>query len=122
MKPTIQVFNADFTPEQLQKFRESFERCYGGDASATHKFRTPILREGTMELVKYKNRKLYDRNESCYVTLTDVVAAVQKNTPVRVLENGTNKDITRDVLVEAALRHNNLDEAALLGIIKGGNA
>ena len=47
---------------------------------------------------KYPNRRLYDTNESKYVTLNDVRKLVLEETPFCVIDKKSGEDITRSVL------------------------
>ena len=51
-------------------------------------------------LKKYPNRRLYDTQESAYVTLEDVRAMVLAKDPVQVIDSKTGKDLTRSVLLQ----------------------
>ena len=51
-------------------------------------------------LKKYPNRRLYDTQESVYVTLEDVRKMVLEKNPVQVLDSKTGKDLTRSVLLQ----------------------
>lgn len=43
---------------------------------------------------RYKNRKLYDTEQSCYVHLEAVKAMVQAGEEIQVVDNKTSEDIT----------------------------
>ncbi len=51
-------------------------------------------------LKKYPNRRLYDTQESVYVTLDDVRGMVLNKDPVQVLDSKTGKDLTRSILLQ----------------------
>jgi polyhydroxyalkanoate synthesis repressor PhaR len=51
-------------------------------------------------LKKYPNRRLYDTQESVYVTLEDVRKMVLEKSPLQVLDSKTGKDLTRAVLLQ----------------------
>jgi len=51
-------------------------------------------------LKKYPNRRLYDTQESVYVTLEDVRKMVLEKNPLQVLDSKTGKDLTRSVLLQ----------------------
>ena len=54
-----------------------------------------------IELVKYKNRKLYDKTHSKYVTLENIAQYVEKGIRFKVTDNtNKNKDITNETLVK----------------------
>ena len=47
---------------------------------------------------KYANRRLYNSDEKEYVTLKDIAGLIRKGTDIRVVDTGTNEDITRQIL------------------------
>ena len=52
------------------------------------------------EFKKYPNRRLYDTQESCYVTVEDIRKIVLKGETIHVLDSKTSKDLTRSVLLQ----------------------
>lgn len=49
---------------------------------------------------RYQNRKLYDTQQSCYVTLEDIAKMIRANEEVLVIDNKTKKDITSSTLTQ----------------------
>ncbi|EHQ51093.1 polyhydroxyalkonate synthesis repressor PhaR [Ectothiorhodospira sp. PHS-1] len=49
---------------------------------------------------KYPNRRLYDTEESRYVTLADVQQLVRRGINVKVIDSQSSKDITRGILIQ----------------------
>jgi len=49
---------------------------------------------------KYPNRRLYDTEQSRYITLEDIRAMVTERTEIKVTEQRTGRDITRAVLLQ----------------------
>lgn len=49
---------------------------------------------------RYQNRKLYDTQQSCYVTLEDIAKMIRNNEEVVVIDNKTKKDITSTTLTQ----------------------
>jgi polyhydroxyalkanoate synthesis repressor PhaR len=49
---------------------------------------------------KYPNRRLYDTNESRYVTLADIRRLVLEHIPFKVIDKTTQQDITRSILLQ----------------------
>lgn len=49
---------------------------------------------------KYANRRLYDASQSKHITLDDIRAMVVAGEQVRVVEDKTNEDITRVILMQ----------------------
>lgn len=43
---------------------------------------------------RYQNRKLYDMQDSCYVTLEDIRDMLKEGADVRVIDNATKEDLT----------------------------
>lgn len=52
---------------------------------------------------KYPNRRLYDTEASCYITLAEVRELVINEVPFIVVEKKTNEDITRSILLQIIL-------------------
>ena len=52
---------------------------------------------------RYANRKMYDTEQSCYVTLTEVAGFVRAGEDVRVIDNRTKADLTEVTLTQALL-------------------
>ena len=58
----------------------------------------------TARLIKrYANRKMYDTQQSCYVTLEEVAELVREGEDVRVIDNRTKEDLTQVTLTHALL-------------------
>ncbi len=51
-----------------------------------------------LNVIRYKNRKLYNLNASCYITLATVCKAVSKGEIIRITDYETNQDITMEIL------------------------
>src|SRR5690606_11707315 len=49
---------------------------------------------------KYPNRRLYDTEESRYITLSEIRQLVQEGIPFQVIERKTQSDITTQVLLQ----------------------
>lgn len=74
---------------------------------------------------RYQNRKLYDCNQSCYVTLDELYDIFRVyGHAVKVINNKTKTDITarimRQVLIEKGNRKAFLDEELMLDKIQRG--
>jgi polyhydroxyalkanoate synthesis repressor PhaR len=52
------------------------------------------------EFKKYPNRRLYDIEESKYVTVEDIRKIILKGEPISVVDSKTEKDLTRMVLMQ----------------------
>lgn len=49
---------------------------------------------------RYQNRKLYDTQQSCYVTLDDIAKMIRANEEVMVIDNKSKNDITAATLTQ----------------------
>lgn len=52
---------------------------------------------------KYPNRRLYDTEESRYITLVEVKDLVMRTIPFKVVDSQTEEDITRTILLQIIL-------------------
>ncbi len=52
------------------------------------------------EFKKYPNRRLYDIEESRYVTVEDLRKIIMEGEPISVVDSKTEKDLTRNVLLQ----------------------
>lgn len=52
---------------------------------------------------KYGNRRLYDTDESCYLTLEELASKIQAGTDVRVVEVKTGEDLTQATLTQIVI-------------------
>ncbi len=52
---------------------------------------------------KYPNRRLYDTELSRYITLSDVRDLVMKGLELKILDSGSNEDLTRATLLQIML-------------------
>ena len=61
----------------------------------------PIKANAKTKIIKrYQNRKLYDTQQSCYVTLDDIAKMIRTNEDVMVIDNKTKNDITAATLTQ----------------------
>lgn len=49
---------------------------------------------------KYPNRRLYDTEQSKYITLPQVRELITKNTPFKVVDSQSDEDLTRSILLQ----------------------
>ena len=49
---------------------------------------------------RYQNRKLYDTNQSCYVTLEEIAQMIKNGDDLRVIDNKSKQDITAITLTQ----------------------
>ncbi len=64
-------------------------------------------------ITKYPNRRLYDTEESRYVTLADVRQLVIGKTDFTVLDRKSGEDITRSILLQVISEQEQHGEAAM---------
>lgn len=55
---------------------------------------------GVVTIKKYANRRLYDTERSCYITLDDLGAMVRDGRDFRVVDAKSGEDITHNVLTQ----------------------
>jgi polyhydroxyalkanoate synthesis repressor PhaR len=72
---------------------------------------------------KYANRRLYDTENSCYITLDDLKNLIISGIPIEVQEAKTKKDISREVLLQLVAEQESLgrpilNEAILTALIR----
>lgn len=83
---------------------------------------------GTERVIKrYTNRKLYDTDQSRYVTLEDIARLVRENEEVRVIDNESQEDLTAvtfaQIILEEEKRKTNLVSVPFLRkLIRSGEA
>lgn len=53
---------------------------------------------------RYSNRKLYDTENSKYITIDDIAELIKNNVEIRVIDNKTNEDITNVVMANVILK------------------
>lgn len=56
------------------------------------------LNSNEILIKKYANRRLYNSDKKEYVTLKDIAGLIRKGSDIRVVDTGTNEDITRQIL------------------------
>jgi polyhydroxyalkanoate synthesis repressor PhaR len=59
---------------------------------------------------KYPNRRLYDTQDSRYITLDDAKQMVIENTPFKVVDQKTGEDLTRSILLQIIMEQENNNE------------
>jgi len=62
---------------------------------------TAATKSNKVKIIKrYQNRKLYDTQQSCYVTLDDIAKMIRSSEEVMVVDNKTKRDITAATLTQ----------------------
>jgi len=77
----------------------------------------------TRIIKKYANRRLYDTEDSQYITLSDLKAMIARGAQVRVVDAKSKEDISREVLLQLvaeqeALGRPILNETILTALIR----
>lgn len=54
----------------------------------------------TRIIKKYPNRRLYDTEQSCYITLADLRQLILDGSDVQVIDSATEEDLTRAILLQ----------------------
>lgn len=57
----------------------------------------------TKIIKRYQNRKLYDTQDSCYVTLEDIRDMIKQGEDVQIIDNATKEDLTSVTLAQIIL-------------------
>ena len=60
---------------------------------------------------KYPNRRLYDTEQSKYITLAHIAELAKESVPFKVIDSESEKDITRSILLQIILDHEATDNA-----------
>ena len=73
---------------------------------------------------RYANRKLYDTERSCYVTLEDISTMIKAGEEVRVVDNKSGEDLTTvtfaQIIFEAEKKKNFMPMGLLRDLIRDG--
>ncbi|MBN1355594.1 polyhydroxyalkanoate synthesis regulator DNA-binding domain-containing protein [bacterium] len=65
---------------------------------------------------RYQNRKLYDTATSSYITLKDVETMLRNQEQVKVIDQKTGEDISRQVLIQIIMRTEERQKLPLEGL------
>ncbi|MCB1760369.1 MAG: polyhydroxyalkanoate synthesis repressor PhaR [Gammaproteobacteria bacterium] len=57
----------------------------------------------TRVIKKYPNRRLYDTEQSRYITLSDIRKLVMRGSEFQVIDSNTSEDLTRSILLQIML-------------------
>ena len=86
---------------------------------------TPTPQRSTKVIKRYANRKLYDTERSCYVTLEEISQMINEGEDVRVVDNKTKDDLTAvtlaQIIVEEEKKVQKMPLKLLRSIIQSGN-
>lgn len=67
----------------------------------------------TRIIKKYPNRRLYDTQESHYITLNDIRELVVEGADFEVIDKKTGEDITRSILLQIIAEQEQTDESVM---------
>ncbi|MEW5854205.1 MAG: polyhydroxyalkanoate synthesis regulator DNA-binding domain-containing protein [Myxococcota bacterium] len=78
-----------------------------------------------VKLIKrYANRKLYDTQRSCYVTLDEIALMIRQGDDVRIVDNKTKEDLTAvtfaQIIFESEKKVSRMPLSLLRGLIQSG--
>ncbi len=95
------------------------------DALCCRMTQTPQPPRTTKVIKRYANRKLYDTERSCYVTLEEIAQMIKDGDDVRVLDNKSKDDLTAvtlaQIIVEEEKKVQKMPLKLLRSIIQSGN-
>lgn len=77
-----------------------FHSQYQREALVNQEMMTNRPNAKTKIIKRYQNRKLYDTQQSCYVTLDDIAKMIRSSEDVMVIDNKTKNDITAATLTQ----------------------
>lgn len=62
---------------------------------------------------KYQNRKLYDTQDSCYVTLDGIAKMIRDGEEIAVIDNNTKEDVTALILTQVLYEQEKTNQSVL---------
>ena len=68
-------------------------------------------------LKKYANRRLYDTQQSVYVTSSDVAGIIRREKRIKAIDAGTKEDVTAFVLTQIILDEAKKNNARAAGAV-----
>ncbi len=106
--------------------RSASEVILGAPRRVIILLRGDIMAETIRVIKKYQNRKLYDTQDSCYVTLDGIAKMIREGQEIVVIDNNTKADVTAliltQVLYEQEKTHQSVLPVTILKtIIKSGS-
>lgn len=84
------------------------------------------MAEAIRIIKKYQNRKLYDTQDSCYVTLDGIAKMIRDGEEIVVIDNNSKEDVTALILTQVLYEQEKTNQsvlpvAILKNIIKSGS-
>ncbi|MCO4783222.1 MAG: hypothetical protein KC646_12930 [Candidatus Cloacimonetes bacterium] len=61
------------------------------------------MKKGLLIIKKYKNRRLYDTEQSTYITREELVETIRSGRDVQVQEVGSGNDVTTELLLQLVI-------------------
>lgn len=95
VRPALDTSERPLVRDAVQKRRASLDNDY----AVHHILRA--MNNRLREIVRYRNRKLYEKSERRFVTLDDIARAVAGGDRIRVVSADTGEDITARILSRA---------------------
>lgn len=81
--------------------------------------------EATKVIKRYANRKLYDTERSCYVTLEEIASMIKAGDEVKVIDNKTGEDLSAvtlaQIIFEEEKKKNKMPLSVLRNIIQASS-
>ena len=75
--------------------------------------------DGPKVVKRYANRKLYDTERSCYVTLDDIAVMVRGGDDVQVIDNKSGEDLTSVTLAQIIFEAEKKNHFLSINLLKG---
>ena len=75
--------------------------------------------DGSKVVKRYANRKLYDTERSCYVTLDDIASMVRNGEDVKVIDNKNGEDLTSVTLAQIIFEAEKKQHFMPIHLLKG---
>ncbi len=78
------------------------------------------MAESIRIIKKYQNRKLYDTQDSCYVTLDGIAKMIREGEEIIVIDNNSKEDVTALILTQVLYEQEKTNQSVLpVSILKG---
>jgi polyhydroxyalkanoate synthesis repressor PhaR len=92
--------------------RLHLSRCRTRPASSQYSLPGDVMTV-TRLIVKYPNRRMYDLNESRYITLDDIRSFVTARDEIKITDKKSQLDITNHILLKVIAEQEDHDEPVL---------
>lgn len=71
------------------------------------------MAENIRIIKKYQNRKLYDTQDSCYVTLDGIAKMIREGEEIAVVDNNSKEDVTALILTQVLYEQEKTNQSVL---------